>query len=220
MGTSWFVLRTRYGSEERLAAAMRAAGCDAWYARQRVYVKRRGEVELPLGHYVFVLAEAPLAAELWHVAAGEEGFVGWMGGEVPTAMRAGELEVWRSGLEGDAVDWEASARLRLGYGVGDSVVVVGPPGSRGGYAWTGTTGVCVALDKKFRVSIKITALFFREQTLRLPAAYCERVLIDGQGSSNALAGGSSSGKLRTNNDYRGKRHLRGKRKFLRSAKHL
>jgi hypothetical protein len=72
-----------YGFEERHAAAMVAEGLEAWYPRQVVWLRRRGERLVPLGRYVFVRAPAPLDPMTWHAAAGVEGFVGWLGGEVP-----------------------------------------------------------------------------------------------------------------------------------------
>jgi len=75
---SWFVLMGHYGYEEPLRVAMEAAGCDAWYPREKIRIRAK-LVEMPLDRYVFVQAEAPLSAELWHVAGDCEGFRGWLG---------------------------------------------------------------------------------------------------------------------------------------------
>jgi transcription antitermination factor NusG len=118
--TSWFVLSARYGCQEAIKQAIEAAGCECWYPRQKVRVRAK-LIELPLDRYVFVRAEW-ITAELWHVAGDVEGFGGWLGGEVPIALRPNEMEIF-SGVVGGTLDEEATARLRRGWGEGSTVIV-------------------------------------------------------------------------------------------------
>jgi transcription antitermination factor NusG len=211
--TSWFVLSARYGHEERLRQAMLAAGCDAWYPREMVRVRLK-QVEMPLDRYVFICAEAPLSAELWHAAGDCEGFRTWLGGEEPTALRPGELEVWREGFDGLGVlDEAAAARLRRGWDVGDTVMVV-----RGLYA--GMVGRVERLRKNNLAEIKIIAIQGAKASISLAPSELVRVLVSEDGEPDAVKRGSRStiadGELR-NNDNR--RRGQGRRKFLRKRKH-
>jgi len=170
---SWFVVRTLWGYEARIAKKMESAGCSAWFPKQQVYVRRKGMQLLPLGNYVFVEAES-VTPDLWHTAGDEEGFSAWYGGEEPTALRPGELEVFRSELEGDAVDWETTMRLRFGFAVGDTVLIVLG-------LWAGKTAAVTAFLEKNFVSAKISTLHGFSIRLKLPANHCSPVLLSGDG---------------------------------------
>jgi hypothetical protein len=211
--SSWYVLMARYSWEKRLRQALINAGCDdVWYPKQRVRVRTK-VLDLPLDRYVFVRAPAPLHPVLWHAAGDCDGFVAWLGGEVPTALPDGELEVWRGGFaDGDMLDEEATARLRLGWGVGDHVIATSG-------VLNGRIGLVISYDhKKTLAGIRLSTFNGRESVLYFLANVLERVMVVDGGGSTRVSRTASIGGSKQNNRRGDLQGSKRKRKFLRSGK--
>lgn len=165
----WFVIWTRYGAEGKICEVLSNYGLQAWFPKEPIVVFDRRLKRMlikPLGRYLFVRAPSPLSPEIWHVPAQTDGFIGWLGGEIPIPVGA-EINRFRSELNDDEIIPEDVAlRSRRGWDVGDVVEVVEG-------VWSGHSGVCEKITENGRsVVVNIKGLLGRALGISLPATWC------------------------------------------------
>jgi len=171
MAEDWFVIWSRYGTEDKIRSAMLSAGLQAWFPKEPIlsFDRRLQRMVIkPLGRYTFVLSESPLSPEIWHLAANVDGFIDWLGGEEPTPVGRA-VERWRLELNDETVSVDIALKSRRGWDVGDRVEII-----KG--VWSGHFGECEKITDKGRSAvIKFSALLGRSLGVTLPVTYCTGV---------------------------------------------
>lgn len=166
---TWFVLRTRYSWESKVASEILKLGDDyrsfcPVYRSTQVVRGQKTTIEVPLWT-TYVLADWPDdGGYSWHMVVDIDGVTGVIGGEIPTPVQEKEVIEWVTQADSSGVITSMDLlleRIRRGYGRGDRVKIDGGP-------FTGVAGVCNWYDGS-GTSVK-TTLLGREVNIYAPLA--------------------------------------------------